>query len=95
MQVYNTSQYLDRSLESLTTQTYRNLDIVVIDDGSTDGSAEVLDAWADKDSCIHVVNQSNAGVAAARNRGLDEARGAMIAWLDSDDWIEPDYCEAC
>lgn len=91
MPVYNTVQYLDRSLTSLTKQTWHNLDIVVIDDGSTDGSAEALDAWADRDSRIRVVHQPNAGVAAARNRGLDEARGAMIAWLDSDDWIEPDY----
>ena len=91
MPVYNTVQYLDRSLTSLTKQTWHNLDIVVIDDGSTDGSAEALDAWADRDPRIRVVHQPNAGVAAARNRGLDEARGAMIAWLDSDDWIEPDY----
>lgn len=89
--VYNTVHYLDRSLGSLTKQTWRNLDIVVIDDGSTDGSAEALDSWADRDSRIRVVHQPNAGVAAARNRGLDEARGAIIAWLDSDDWIEPDY----
>lgn len=93
MPVYNTLQYLDRSLQSLTTQTHRNLDIVVIDDGSTDGSAKILDAWKDRDSRIRVVHQPNMGVAAARNRGLDEARGTMIAWLDSDDWIEPGYLQ--
>ena len=75
MPVYNVSQWLDRSLRCAVTQTHRNLEIVVVDDGSTDGSGEIADDWARMDSRLRVLHLPNNGVSAARNAGLAAARG--------------------
>ncbi len=83
--VYNVRPYLEECLESVVAQTYQNLEILVIDDGSTDGSGEVCDQFAKKDSRIRVVHQENKGLGAARNVGLDLATGLVISFLDSDD----------
>lgn len=91
--VYNTDRYLPALIESLAAQTYRDLEIVFINDGSTDGSGKVLDAFARKDSRVKVIHQENGGVSAARNRGLDIASGEYITFADSDDRLEPDLYE--
>ena len=83
--VYNVRPYLEECLESVVAQTYQNLEILVIDDGSTDGSGEVCDQFAENDSRIRVVHQENKGLGAARNVGLDLATGLVISFLDSDD----------
>lgn len=88
--VYNVAQYLDQCLESLVRQTYANLEIILVDDGSTDSSGGTCDEWAERDSRIRVIHQSNAGLAAARNTGLDAAAGAYIGFVDSDDYVLPD-----
>lgn len=92
--VYNTKQYLDRCISSVVNQTYRNLEIFLIDDHSTDGSSDMLDVWAKKDDRIRVIHkEKNEGVSAARNTGLLEAKGEYVAFVDSDDCIEPEMYE--
>ena len=91
--VYNTAEYLPRCLDSILNNTYKHLEILCINDGSRDNSLEVLNAYAAQDSRIRVIDQENAGVSAARNRGLDEATGEYIAFVDSDDWIHRQYFE--
>lgn len=88
--VYGVEKYLDKCLGSITGQTYRNLEIILIDDGSPDDSGVICDAWAAKDSRIKVIHKENGGAGAARNAGLDIARGERIAFVDSDDYIAPD-----
>lgn len=86
--VYRVENYLDRCLQSITDQTYRNLEIILVDDGSPDGSGAICDAWAAKDSRIRVIHKKNAGAGAARNTGLDVAVGDIISMIDSDDYLE-------
>ena len=86
--VYNGSAFLPRCLESLIGQTYRDIEIICVDDGSSDDSLEVLRQYADQDSRIKVIHQENAGVSAARNRGLDVATGEYVTFVDADDWVE-------
>lgn len=88
--VYNVERYLDRCLNSLVKQTYSNLEIILVDDGSTDGSSEVCDYWEKKDSRIIVVHKKNAGLGMARNTGLEKAKGRFVSFLDSDDFIDVD-----
>lgn len=89
--VYKVERYLDRCLESLTAQTYHNLEILLVDDGSPDRSGEICDRWAKKDSRIRVIHQENRGAGAARNAALDVAQGELIGFVDSDDYISPDF----
>ncbi len=86
--VYRVEKYLDRCLQSIAGQTYRNLEIILVDDGSPDGSGAICDAWAAKDSRILVVHKENAGAGAARNTGLDVATGDIVSMIDSDDYLE-------
>lgn len=86
--VYNVDRYIVEALDSVCNQTYRNLEIIIIDDGSTDNSAKICDEYAVKDSRITVIHQSNAGAAAAKNAGLRIASGKYLAFLDSDDYLE-------
>ena len=88
--VYKVENYLDCCVQSIVNQTYSNLEILLIDDGSPDASGAMCDTWAEKDSRIRVIHQENAGGGAARNAGLDAARGERIAFVDSDDYIAPD-----
>ena len=88
--VYKVENYLDCCVQSIVNQTYSNLEIILIDDGSPDASGAMCDAWAEKDSRIRVIHQQNAGGGAARNAGLDAAWGERIAFVDSDDYIAPD-----
>lgn len=91
--VYNAGKYLERSLTSICGQTYQNLEILLIDDGSTDDSLEQCLAWAKQDERIQVFHQENGGVSAARNKGLDEATGVYIMFVDADDRIETKMVE--
>ena len=86
--VYNVELYLDRCMKSIVNQTYTNLEILLIDDGSTDSSALICDEWTNKDSRIKVIHKQNEGLGLARNTGIDNATGEYICFFDSDDFIE-------
>ena len=86
--VYNAAPYLRECVSSLTNQTYKDLQIVMIDDGSADDSLAIMQELANKDSRIEIYSQPNCGVATTRNRLLDKARGEFVLYVDSDDWIE-------
>ena len=88
--VYNTKRYLSRCFGSLLNQSFTDFELVLVDDGSTDGSGEAYDAYAQKDSRIRVYHQENGGVSSARNLGLDHATGDWIYFVDSDDEVLPD-----
>lgn len=87
--VYRVEQYLDRCVSSILSQTYENLEVILVDDGSPDGSGAICDRWAETDSRVRVIHQANAGGGAARNAGLDAASGEFISMIDSDDYIHP------
>ena len=91
--VYKAEQYLERCVESLLTQTHRNLEIILIDDGSPDKSGSICDSYAARDSRVTVIHQENGGPSAARNAGLSSAGGGYISFVDSDDYVDADYCE--
>ena len=92
--VYKVEPYLRNCLDSIVNQTNRNLEIILVDDGSPDKSGDICDAYAAADERIIVIHQNNQGVSAARNAGLDIAKGDYILFVDSDDWIEQETCEA-
>lgn len=91
--IYNTDRYLDKCIKSVVNQTYKNLEIILVDDGSTDDCSNICDKWAKEDMRIKVIHQENQGRASARNTGLKNAFGDYIGWVDSDDWIEKDMYE--
>lgn len=91
--LYNAKEYIEKGIDSVIGQTYTNWELLLIDDGSTDGSAEICDNAAAKDSRIKVFHKPNGGVSSARNMGLDNARGDYIAWVDSDDFFAPNALE--
>ncbi|HEM4182759.1 TPA: SP_1767 family glycosyltransferase [Streptococcus suis] len=91
--VYNVKPYLARCLDSLLKQTHTNFELLLVNDGSKDGSAFILEEYAKKDSRIRVIHQENMGVSAARNRAIDEAKGSYITFIDSDDFVEDFYLE--
>lgn len=91
--VYNVKCYLEECINSILGQSYYNIEIICVDDGSTDGSSEICDDIALKDSRLRVIHQKNAGLSAARNTGLLHATGEYVAFVDSDDWIHPNYLE--
>ena len=91
--VYNVSKYLVECLDSVINQTYKNLEIILIDDGSTDGSGEICDKYAKIDNRIIVIHQKNSGAGAAKNAGLKIATGDILAFVDSDDYLEKDAYE--
>lgn len=89
--VYNVGEYLAPSLDSLLAQDYPNLEILLVDDGSSDGSGALCDGYAARDSRVRVLHQENQGQAAARNHGVAAARGEYTAFIDSDDYVAPNY----
>lgn len=93
MPIYNVKKYLRKSIESVLNQTYKKLEIILVDDGSTDGSGEICDEYKKKDKRITVIHKKNGGLSDARNRGYDAAIGDYIYFIDSDDYIEKDTIE--
>ncbi len=91
--IFNVKPYLVRCLDSILHNTYRNLEIICVDDGSTDGSGAVCDEYARIDSRIKVIHKPNGGLSSARNAGIDIATGEYIGFIDSDDWIHERYFE--
>ncbi len=91
--IYNVEQQLTRCLDSILTQTYRDFEIIAVDDGSTDKSGEILDRYAEKHSEIRPFHKENGGLSDARNYGLDRAEGEYVSFVDSDDFLSPDYAE--
>ena len=89
--VFNVASYLNEALESVIKQSYKNLEIIIIDDGSTDDSGQICDEYAKKDERFHIIHQRNCGLSAARNVGLDKMNGDVVVFLDSDDAYHPDY----
>ncbi len=91
--VYNVEKYLSRCIDSILAQTFREFELILVDDGSTDNSAEICDKYATKDSRIKVIHKENSGQSSARNSGLEIATGKYIGFVDSDDWISTDCLE--
>ena len=91
--IYNTGTFLEQCIESIIHQTYRDLEIILVDDGSTDNSLEICNRFAMTDRRIRVIHQKNAGVSAARNHGIAVANSVWTMFVDSDDWLEPDGIE--
>lgn len=91
--VYNVESYLDRCVQSIVDQTYSDLEIILVDDGSPDRCGSMCDKWAKRDGRIKVVHKENGGLSDARNVGIEIATGDYIGFVDSDDWIEPDMYE--
>lgn len=92
--VYKTEQYLRACVDSVLAQTYQNLEVILVDDGSPDGSGTICDEYAARDPRVRVIHQENGGSSAARNAGLDAAKGAYIGFVDADDYIEPNMYQA-
>jgi exopolysaccharide biosynthesis predicted pyruvyltransferase EpsI len=91
--VYNVKHYLNKCMTSVVYQTYKNLEIILVDDGSTDGSSKLCDGWAKKDSRVKVIHKLNGGLSDARNCGIKSAKGKYLYFLDSDDWVSIDLIE--
>ena len=89
--VYNGEKYLRQCIKSIINQTYRNLEIIVIDDGSTDDSPNICDEWAKKDNRIKVIHQTNQGVSKSRNNALEIASGKYVSFIDQDDFVDNNY----
>lgn len=91
--VYNSENFLDKCLNSIINQTFKDIEIICIDDGSTDKSLKILNNFAGKDNRITIINQKNSGPSAARNKGLEIAKGEYVGFVDSDDWVDLDFYE--
>ena len=89
--IYNVEKYLNKCIESIVSQTYTDLEIILVDDGSPDNCPAICDSWAGKDSRIKVIHKKNGGLSDARNAGFAASSGEYISFIDSDDWIEPDF----
>ena len=89
--LYNKASYLCKSIESVISQAYNDFECIIVDDGSTDSSAEIADGYSAKYQNVRVVHQQNSGVAIARNKGVKESLGDYICFLDADDWWDPNF----
>lgn len=92
--IYNSEQYLEECIDSIINQTYKNLEIILVDDGSTDSSGRICDEFARKDNRVRVIHKENGGLQEARSVGINAAKGAFIGFVDSDDWIDADMYES-
>lgn len=88
--IYNTEDYLERCIRSIVSQTYKDLEIILVDDGSSDSSLSICKEFVSKDNRVKLLSQPNSGASAARNKGLDHAQGDYVMFVDSDDWIDQD-----
>ena len=91
--VYNTEKYLRECVDSTISQTYSQLEIILVDDGSADNSGKICDEYAQNDKRVKVIHKPNGGLSSARNVGIDKATGEYIAFVDSDDYLKKDYVE--
>ena len=91
--IYNAEDHLQRCVDSVLNQTEKNIEIILVDDGSTDNSIEICKNYLNQDKRVQLIHQENSGVSAARNRGIEQACGEYIGFIDSDDWIEPNMYE--
>lgn len=91
--IYNSEDYLERSIRSVLNQTYRNLEVILVDDGSTDSCAAICDRFAQQDSRVKVIHKKNGGLYTSRNVGMEEATGEYLAFLDGDDWLDENMYE--
>lgn len=91
--VYNVEKYLKRCIDSVINQTYKDIEVILIDDGSTDDSAQICDDYCKKDNRIQVIHKENGGLSSARNVGIEKSTGKYIMFLDSDDWLELETCD--
>lgn len=91
--VYNIEKYIEQCIESIINQTYSAIEVILVNDGSTDNSLHILQEWQQKDRRIKIVNKKNGGLSSARNEGLKEATGDYVAYIDGDDWISLDMFE--
>ena len=89
--IYNTAQFLRACLDSIISQSYEDFECILVDDGSVDESLEICKEYAHRDPRFVVIHQDNLGVSSARNKGIKIARGEYLAFIDSDDWVDPDY----
>lgn len=91
--VYNSEKYLGACIDSILSQSFRDFELILVDDGSRDSSPRICDDYAQKDGRVKVIHKANDGVSAARNDGLDIAKGEYVTFIDSDDWVEREYLE--
>lgn len=91
--IYNVGKYLDKCISSIVSQTYTNIEIILVNDGSTDNSLQICEAWSGRDNRILVINQENRGLSGARNTGISYSKGNWFVFVDSDDWVLPQYVE--
>lgn len=91
--IYNAEDHLQRCVDSVLNQTEKNIEIILVDDGSKDNSIEICKNYLNQDKRVQLIHQENSGVSAARNRGIEQACGEYIGFIDSDDWIEPNMYE--
>lgn len=91
--IYNVERYLNKCIDSIISQTYKNIEIILVDDGSPDNCGKICDEYAKKDNRIKVIHKENGGVSSARNVGIEISNGEWIVFVDADDWIEIEYCK--
>jgi len=91
--IYKSEKFLDKLIQSILNQTYKNIEVILVDDGSPDHSGEICDKYAQKDSRITVIHKPNGGTCDARNKGLEAVTGEYFVIIDGDDWLEPDFVE--
>ena len=91
--VYNVEKYLKKCLDSILSQTYKNFEVIIVNDGSPDNSQKIIDEYKKKDKRIIVLEKENGGLSSARNYGIEHANGKYISFVDADDYIEKDYVE--
>lgn len=88
--VYNAEKTIDRCISSILNQTFRDYELLLLDDGSTDDSGRICDTYAEKDERVHVLHKENSGVSDTRNQGIAMAKGEYLQFVDSDDWLAPE-----
>ncbi|MFQ7000891.1 MAG: glycosyltransferase family 2 protein [Clostridium sp.] len=89
--IYNVEKYLDRCIKSIINQSYTNLEIILVNDGSTDKCGQICDKWKEKDERIKVIHKENGGLSDARNAGIEIAKGEYLSFIDSDDYVHKDF----